>query len=221
MIASKKQWAGLVVLFSTLAGPGCVATTHIKDLCLKEKCPKGVPCQVVVRWEPELIQTPDPTRGGAPNSGLACRVYLFGPNIDYPMGCDGSVGVELFNVTGGAPATKPLETWQIDPVTMERLCRKDAIGWGYTLFLPSERIQPGVREVRLRTRFVSDKGQVLYHDSGPIKLHNMPVVQGPRPTPGIIPAKPQNTPLPEPTPLPTLPTPKPNTQGASMVRGGR
>ena len=97
----------------------------------------GVPCQVVATWQPHVYTTQDPARRGADTPTLVGRVYLFGPEIKYPMTGDGGLVVDLYECAA-APGTAaagavPLEEFRYDPVTLRKFLRRDAIGWGYTV----------------------------------------------------------------------------------------
>jgi hypothetical protein len=130
--------------------------------------------QVVVAWNPEVVFTPDPTHGGEPTPGVAGRLYLFGPEIDRPLVGDGCLVVDLFDNRPGAGGKDavPLEEWRIDRDTLKRLEKKDAIGCGYTLFLPWATYHPELTQVRLRLRYEPAKGTPLYADSGPVVFHH-------------------------------------------------
>jgi hypothetical protein len=119
---------------------------------------------VVATWNPQVTFTPDPANNGAPTPGLVGRVYLFGEDICYPMLSDGSLVVDLYKDTPGAAsnASALLEEWRIDKDTLKRLERRDAIGWGYTLFLPWASYKPEITSVQLRLRYEQAKGSPLF-----------------------------------------------------------
>jgi hypothetical protein len=104
---------------------------------------RGNVCQLVATWNNEVILAPDPANNGRPNPGIAGRVYLFGQNVDHPRAGDGKIVVDMYD------ASKPenpvmVERWEFDKVTLQRLLRRDTIGWGYTLFLPMGSYNPEV-----------------------------------------------------------------------------
>jgi hypothetical protein len=67
----------------------------------------------------------------------------------------------------------PLGQWRYDSVTLQRLLRKDMIGWGYTLFLPWPDYKPEVTRIQLRLRFEPAKGgMAMYANSEPMTLDN-------------------------------------------------
>jgi hypothetical protein len=143
---------------------------------------KATPCEVVVAWNPEVMTRPDPVNRGTPLPGLGGRMYLFGEGSDCPLPGDGSVVVDLYDRTPphGANNTVPLEEWRIDRATLKRLLRRDAVGWGYTLFLPWGTYRPDIREVELRLRYDPVSGSPLYAESSPVVFH--------KDTPAFLPA---------------------------------
>src|SRR5262249_17043389 len=120
-------------------------------------------CQTAGAWQNNVVQTPDPTKNGAPATGFTGRLYLFGPTIDYPLVGEGSLTVDLIDETYEPAVTR--ERWNIDPETLKRLARKDMIGWGYTLFLPSREYNKEMSKVRLRTSFTQGKAAPLYTEN--------------------------------------------------------
>lgn len=223
----KRTGLCLAALVACALAPGCVT---LKELCSRDCPPRGTPCQVVAQWETQVAHAADPVSGGTLKPGIAGRLYLFGPTIDYPMACDGTLTVELFNQTDNANPSEPLERWTIDPVTLARLGRKGGIGWGYSLFLPWATYRPEINQVRLRVKFEPTKGTPLFADNPGIRLgsgplatprqvvhhsptHNppqqqaLPTLPPPAPLPGT-------TPQTAPTPAPALPSPTPQVRPA-------
>jgi hypothetical protein len=156
-------------------------------------------------WNPSVVFTPDPVHDGKANPGLAGRIYLFGPEIGCPMLGNGGLVVQLFDDTKpcAEKEAKPLEEWRLDPVGFKQLQRRDAIGWGYTLFLPWGTYKPEINQVHLKVCYQPPKGFPIYAASSPITLSdpeqlktlatglahvtpktNLPI---PVPTPGIAP----------------------------------
>jgi hypothetical protein len=124
---------------------------------------------------PNVVYTPDPAHGGQSAPGLAGRLYLFGPEIDVPMAGDGSLIVDLYDVTQNPSAPVIMERWNIDKDTLKRLLKRDTIGWGYTLFLPWGSFRPDVTRVLLKARYDPLRGTPLYADSAPMTLANAAV----------------------------------------------
>lgn len=158
--------AGGLVL-ALLLSAGCTPLESFVDP--GDAPPTGAVYQVVATWNPEVVFAPDPVHGGRPTPGLAGRVYLFGPEIDFPLDGDGSLVVDLYNEGGDKPAM--LEEWRIDHDTLHRLLRKDMIGWGYTVFLPWGTYRPDIQRVRLRACYHPAKGTPLFADNGAMTLH--------------------------------------------------
>jgi hypothetical protein len=185
-----RRLAGPGLLLACLLAGGCV-TSAGSLLPGHEEGPYNGICQVVATWKNEVVYAADPTHGGAPTPGIAGRVYLFGPVIDFPRPGDGSVTVELYDET---PTTRreqaPLERWNIDRDTLKRLQRRDFCGWGYSLFLPWATYRPEITQVWLKLRYTPAKGTPLYAESSPLSLNGstpggVPVAGGPRP--GVAP----------------------------------
>ena len=138
----------------------------------EDPMPHGQVCQVVATWNHQAVFVPDPAHGGVEEPGLAGRLYLFGPEISFPLIEDGSVVVDLYDDTkapgDGQPI--PLEEWRFDPATLKRLAKKDMIGWGYTLFLPWGTYKPEINQIHLKVRYVTAKGNPFFCESGPMSL---------------------------------------------------
>jgi hypothetical protein len=123
----------------------------------------GVPCQIATTWQSRVMFTPDPTKNGAQTPGLAGRLYLFGPEISYPMTGDGALVIDLYDETKGQAVM--LERWQFDAETLKRLLKKDMIGWGYTLFLPWGQYTPDITKIRLKARYEPPKRAPLFTEN--------------------------------------------------------
>jgi hypothetical protein len=171
--APRRAAAGLFA--ALLLSAGC--TTLDPFVGTADGPPTGTVYQVVATWNPEVVFAPDPVHGGKPAPGLAGRLYLFGPQIDFPMQGDGALVVDLYNECGDKPVM--LEEWRIDHDTLQRLLRKDMIGWGYTLFLPWGTYKPDLQRVRLRACYQPAKGAPLFADNGPMTLHTGEPAGGP------------------------------------------
>ena len=82
--------------------------------------PGGAVYQVVATWRNEVIFAPDPTHAGAPTPGLAGRMYLFGPQIDFPVQGDGGV------VARHAQAPRRWERRDVSTCPVDRWARQRA-----------------------------------------------------------------------------------------------
>ena len=188
--------AGAAVL-ALLLTAGCTALDPF--VANGDVPPGGAVYQVIATWKNEVVFAPDPAHAGTPAPGLAGRMYLFGPQVDFPLQGDGNVVVDLYNETGDKPAL--LEEWRFDHDTLQRLLRKDVIGWGYTLFLPWGTYKPDVQQVRLRLCYQPPGGSPLYAESavmtlnapgltgGQVETHSQPAVPGPLPPAAPAPAQ--------------------------------
>jgi hypothetical protein len=159
--------------------------------------PVGVPAQIATWWQNHVVYAPDPTRAGAPGQGLAGRLYLSGPKFGHLMLGDGSLTVDLFDESSAKPAW--VERWNIDPDTLKQLARRDAIGWGYTLFLPSARLKSEMTLVRLRTCYQPSKGAPQFAESVVTLAEENGVVR----TSTNVSTQPVSTPAASPAPQPT------------------
>jgi hypothetical protein len=126
--------------------------------------PVGIPARIATYWQTNVAYAADPANNGALNPGFAGRLYLFGPSLGYPMTGDGSILVEMLDESQEGSSIKR-ETWEIDPQTLARLQRRDRIGWGYTLFLPSREYKPEMSKIRLKTCYRPAKGAPQYTES--------------------------------------------------------
>jgi hypothetical protein len=161
----RRRGLGFPLALTISMSAGCVSMGSLVPC--SDATSAGPACQVVAMWHNGVAFTPDPTHGGEKTPGLACRVYLFGETVDFPKIGDGKLIVDVFDETSKNPAAKtlPLEEWQIDKDTLKRLARHDAIGWGYTLFLPWGTYKPEISRVRLKVRYEPASGFPLYTES--------------------------------------------------------
>ena len=170
--STKKRHTNSLVLSWFLLAAGCT-TTDSFVFRTNEK-PMGAPCRVVVAWAPEVRFAPDPAHGGVPSPGIAGRIFLFGEEITSPFLAEGAVVIDVNDDTPGkGNAALPLEEWRIDKDTLKRLERRDAVGWGYTIFLPWATYKPEIKQVQMRLRFEPANGPApLYADVVPITFKN-------------------------------------------------
>jgi hypothetical protein len=165
-----------VTVLAVVLTPGCVSTESF--LATKDEPPRGAVCIVTGIWNNEVAFVPDPTHNGQMTPGLVGRVYLFGPSMDFPQAAEGDLVVDLYDEThepmGGQ--TLPLEVWHIDKETLQRLLRRDRIGWGYTVFLPWGTYKPTINHIGLKTRFEPVCGTKLYDESS-LSLHRTGITE--------------------------------------------
>ncbi|HZU35614.1 MAG TPA: hypothetical protein VFA18_06895 [Gemmataceae bacterium] len=171
---SSRLWlASACAALGLIGATGC-ASFDALGVVTKVATPEPA-CQVAATWSPDVMFVPDPAHMGQPGPGIAGRVYLFGPKIGYPTTAEGTLLVELFNDAGAPPpgvARAPIEKWTFDKDTLKRLLRKDAIGEGYTIFLPWGSYRPTITRVHLRVCFQPVQGTPLYSEGSPMTLHH-------------------------------------------------
>ena len=120
-------------------------------------------------WEPRLVVTRDPANNGAPISGLAGRVYLFGINGKLNPG-EGRLDFVVYDVTKPGQSNR-VDAWSYDKETLNKqLWRPDELGWGYTVFLPSDQFTQAMNKVKIVIRYVPETGSPLFAESTAI-LH--------------------------------------------------
>lgn len=129
--------------------------------------------QVVATWAPEVTHVPDPTKQGMPTPGLAGRVYLFGPDVKCPLVGRGGLTVDLYDDSPLVEGKQPilLEQWRFDKDTLKRIGRRDAIGWGYTVFLPWGTYRPDVMQVHLQLRYDAPDAMPVFNQGSTIVLN--------------------------------------------------
>lgn len=191
MAIRKALTKGLFLLPAMLLAQGCTTLPVDKDAQAKKpakhvrKIHKSgrMPCQIVSTWKNEVVHVADPVHGGSPTPGLAGRFYLFGEEVDTPIEAEGNLTVDLFDLSKG-PGTQPLllENWQLDPVTLKKLKRKDPVGEGYTLFLPWATYRPDITRVQLKLKYDAGGEFPLYGDTGPLTLNSEITIQQSRHT---------------------------------------
>ena len=169
--APYRFWASIVAPMLVLTC-GCVGIDS-NSLCEPAPPAAGAPCQVVATWQPQVYITHDPAHNGADTPTLVGRVYLFGPEIKYPMTGDGTLIVDLYEGTV-APGTAavPLEEYRYDPATLRKLLRHDPIGWGYTVPFMWSTYRPDVARVQMKVRYEPTKGTPLYAESASMVIDN-------------------------------------------------
>lgn len=126
----------------------------------------GSVAEVASMWADGIDVRGDPAHGGVLTPGFAGRVYLFGPNTQGSMAADGTFTVQLFDdmqPPSNPPA--PREVWFIDQESLQRICKKDALGWGYDLWLPWGNFSSKIRKVSLVVIYKSKDGKEVWSGS--------------------------------------------------------
>ncbi len=148
-------WALLIV-------PALAAGCTITENSLWPAPP--APCKIEATWNNRVAFAADPTQNGKMNPGLAGRLYLFGEVDGNPMICDGALTVVMYDESTSGQSVM-VEQWVIDPATLNRLVRKDIIGLGYTLFLPSARYKPEMSTIRLKSCYQRKNAAPLFTEN--------------------------------------------------------
>lgn len=166
--AMTRLWAAGLALALTAALSGCATT----DWAVLGGTKVPNVCQMVATWQGSVTYSPDPANNGRPGPGMAGRLYLFGPQLAHPIQGDGALSVELYDESNPQQAQQaqqlPLERWQIDPATLQRLGKQDMIGWGYTVYLPWTRTSPDLTKmtkVKLRMCYQPAKGTPIFTEN--------------------------------------------------------
>jgi hypothetical protein len=132
--------------------------------------PSELPKNVVATWQHEVISAPDPLRDGQATPGLVGRVYLF-DHFDHAKCYEGKATVKLYDerpVQGGPPVF--LEEWDFPSSALRKLAKKDPIGWGYTLFLPTATVNPNITQIRMTVAFSADGTTVPVQSTSTFRL---------------------------------------------------
>lgn len=166
-----RTYGAVLVALLPMLSAGCVTLEKVWPGCGDDKPPCGPVHQVVVTWNNEVMHAADPAQGGILVPGIGGRLFLFGPQIGFPVCGDGSVTVDLYDETAG-PAQTPLERWNFDALTLKRLIRKDMIGYGYTVFLRWSTYNPEITSVRLKLCYQPRNGSPLYAESAVMTLND-------------------------------------------------
>jgi hypothetical protein len=160
-----------LMILAALSGAGCIGADKIKNPF--KSAPDSIrPAQAVAAWNNKVVYAPDPLRGGAAVPYLMGRLYLFGPEVGAPLVGDGSLVVDLYDLTPRGPGSEPvmLQEQRYDPETLKRFVKEDLFGMGYTVYLPWLTYRPDITQVNLILRYDPAKGQSLLHQSGPLTV---------------------------------------------------
>jgi hypothetical protein len=161
------QIAVLVTICIAVAVPRAVAdvpTPQRSDLAV------GRPTEAHVYWMNTIQMVPDPTRDGMPGPGLVGRMFLFSSD-GKPITCDGTVMVKLYNEQpADGSIGHEIERWIIDKANLAKMIEKDIVGYGYTMYLPTDTCNSRVTKVHMNVTFTPEKGNPLYSISESMRL---------------------------------------------------
>jgi hypothetical protein len=174
-LPSRRSFLGALALGLLAAAGGCDTTgAFLAD----EDTPRYTEpaARVVAWWEPTVRYTPDPANNGAPLPGIAGRVYLMraGSEIKDTLVGNGSLTVELYDEAQppGPQGPAPVYRWTFDAGTLQKLLRRDVVGWGYTLFLPCLPFRPDITHASIKVRYDQDKCLPLFAEPAKFSLGN-------------------------------------------------
>ncbi len=160
-------------------GFGC---SSFQTICSTDwmKSPWGAPesqqpvSHVLSRWENNVRTTTNNQAGGAPIVGLAGRIYLMNETMGQNVNAQGEILVQLLDMTSPVPGSPPQKILEVryDPIALKQLKRKDLIGDGYTVFLPWENHNPGVKKVQIQVSYQPLNGAPHYGDPTLVSLQS-------------------------------------------------
>jgi hypothetical protein len=146
-----------------------------------------MPVKITSWWENRVV-FPQDTVSGQPMPSLVGCVYLLAEDDGNPLACDGTLYVELCDVSRLAPGESPtpLERWTLDKASLKKLLRKDIVGQRYTVPLPWGSYRPDITKVQLQLTFVPDKGTPIHASPAQVTLNSdaPPALQQRREVPG-------------------------------------
>ena len=148
----------LAIFLGLLPCSGCVFLE--KDAA--KKAPVGPVHQIQSRWNAEVMMVNQGIPGGKALAGLSGRVYLFGPELKFPVAAKGDkskIVVDMTFAVNNQPQ-RPIK-WEFTKSQLDQLLRQDILGWGYTLPLPWAEYQPGVKQVTMQVTYVPESGNPI------------------------------------------------------------
>lgn len=149
---------------------GCVTLDSMSG-CWHDAPPCGEVAQVMTLWAGGIVVQPDPLRGGIPSPGVAGRIYLFGAELGTPLRADGSLIVHLYDDSTPESGPKvPREVWTVDAANLQRVQKKDGLGWGYNLWLPWSTYEPSIQRVHLVVCYKPVKGSDAWSSSTTLQV---------------------------------------------------
>jgi len=181
---------GCVLFEKTTTSTTISADGSVKDRVLIPKPAAGTtrPTRIGTFWQPNVVFAADPTRNGAPNAGMACRMWLFDENVGHPLLFEGKLCVDLYDVSPGPTGetlVRQLEQWQLPADVLRKLAKPDILGDGYTLFFPWATYRPDITRVQMKLRFDPTDGSApIYSEPSMVTLGSS--VGAVRSNPGVV-----------------------------------
>ncbi len=140
----------------------------------------GDVAQVAAMWADGVVTQADPSQGGKPTPGFSGRIYLLSPGLGETLAANGRLVILLYDDAQPPTAEAiPRESWEIDEINLAKVLRKDAVGWGYNLWLPWTTIQSDVRNITLVAKYLPNQGPELYSSPLSMRVNANGVLQKP------------------------------------------
>lgn len=164
----------------------------------------GEAAMLTVGWDNKVWYAPDTTRGGDPVPGLIARLWVFGPDEAVPLEPDGELIVGLWDLGTQGPDGRPAlqELWHIDRETARQFRKRDAIGDGYTLFVPWSKYHVDLKQVNVMVRYNGADGRSVASAPQRLTLDHSATLQRAAEKLGLKPDADRAAGLPAPSPIP-------------------
>ncbi len=140
----------------------------------------GDVAQVAAIWADGVVTQADPSQGGKPTPGFSGRIYLLSPGLGETLAANGRIVIFLYD-DAQPPTTEPIprERWEIDEINLAKVLKKDAVGWGYNVWLPWTTIRSDVRNITLVVHYRPNNGQELYSSPLSMRVNANGILQKP------------------------------------------
>lgn len=163
----KKKLAAAALALSVVAASGCVSDGLNKPALAWPWAAKddgrGEIAQVAAVWADGLVMQADPAQGGRITPGFAGRVYFFNQDMSQTRQADGTLTISLYDNTQAAAADPPpKEVWNLDAATLASIQKRDAVGWGYNIWLPWSTMSAKTNAVTLVVEYRDPTGRPLW-----------------------------------------------------------
>jgi hypothetical protein len=182
----------------TIGSAGCSTTKNWFARPDTERPPTGEVCEILPIFQHSVVYSPNLVNDGKPTPCVGGTVYLLGRDHAYPISCNGTMVVELFDDTN--PQQPVLnERWELSKeILATRLTHGgelNSFGWGYNLLLPWSNYRPEIQRVHMHIAVKGEKATLpMFRDTEVMTMGDMPQSQqgtrtasGTR-SPGIVPA---------------------------------
>lgn len=123
----------------------------------------GQSSRLTTGWDHHVAFASDPMHGGNPVPGLVARVYIFGPDESLPLVPEGDLVAGVWDLSRKTPDGEPvlLELWHIDVEKARKFRKRDAIGEGYSIFLPWSTYHVDLKQINVMIRYNGADGRSL------------------------------------------------------------